>query len=204
MPRIDDYINAKKISVETLSKELLNDISYRSGFKIIENKLIIPFLNRVYNVNYPDFNFFDTIEPSKDIPIQEQVLILHYLIGKNFKKTGRFIAYREIKGAAFYYSAFVKRAIDPLKKVFGRNISDFSASAELLKGSKINFGDVGFEFSIFPNVPIQIVLWAGDEEFPPEANILFDETIGELMSPEDIAWLSGMLSYRLISLTRKV
>jgi len=62
--------------------------------------------------------------------------------------------------------------------------------------------DVGFEFKVFPKVPLQLILWEGDDEFPPEASILFDETIGEILSPEDVAWLSGMLVYRLIALSR--
>jgi len=50
-------------------------------------------------------------------------------------------------------------------------------------------------------VPLQLVLWEGDEEFSSEANILFDENIGDVLSPEDAAWLAGMLVYRLISLS---
>ncbi len=62
--------------------------------------------------------------------------------------------------------------------------------------------DVGFEFKVFPKVTLQLILWEGDDEFSTEANILFDETIGEILSPEDVAWLSGMLVYRLIALSR--
>jgi hypothetical protein len=45
-------------------------------------------------------------------------------------------------------------------------------------------------------------LWEGNAEFPSEANILFDETIGDILSPEDVAWLAGMLVYRLTALSR--
>jgi hypothetical protein len=47
-----------------------------------------------------------------------------------------------------------------------------------------------------------MILWIGDDEFPPEANILFDQTIGDFLSPEDVAWLAGMVVYRLIALSR--
>jgi len=53
-----------------------------------------------------------------------------------------------------------------------------------------------------PNVPVRLILWAGDDEFPAAANILFDQNIGGILSPEDIAWLSGMLVYRLIALSK--
>jgi len=31
---------------------------------------------------------------------------------------------------------------------------------------------------------------------------VFNENIGDILSPEDIAWLAGMLVYRLIALSR--
>ncbi len=202
MARIDDYINAKKIAVEKLSTESFDKIIQRSGFESLDDNICrVPFLDRVYNVSFPDFEFRDEYEENKEIPIQEQVLILHYMMGKStVKLTGNWISYREIPGASFYFSAFVKRAINPLKKVFGRNISGFIKAAERLKGKVIDPGDAGFEFNVLPKAPLQLIIWEGDEEFAAEANILFDENIEELLSPEDVAWLAGMLVYRLIAL----
>jgi len=204
MPRIDDYINARQIAVEKLSKESFDNIAKRSGFETLrDNVLKVPFLDRVYQVNFPDFEFKNVSEKETAVPIQEQVLILHYLMADSTKKlTGNWIAYREITEASFYFSAFVKRAIDPLKKVFGRNIPGLSKAAKYINGKAIDLGDVAFEFKFFPKVPLQLILWEGDDEFSPEANILFDETIGEILLPEDVAWLSGMLVYRLIALSR--
>ena len=204
MPRIDDYINARQIAVEELLKEPFNNMAKRSGFETLrDNVLKVPFLDRVYQVNFPDFEFKNVSEKETTVPIQEQVLILHYLMAESTKKlTGNWIAYREIQGASFYFSAFVKRAIDPLKKVFGQNISGLSKASNNINGKAIDIGDVAFEFKFFPKVPLQLILWEGDDEFSPEANILFDETIGEILSPEDVAWLSGMLVYRLIALSR--
>ena len=204
MPRIDDYIAAKKLAVEKLAKLPLDRLLQQSGFTASEASVIsIPFLNQSYRVSYPDCEFLDADEPNKEVPIQEQVLILHYLVADSpGKLPPKWIAYREISGAAFYFSAFVKRAIDPLKKVFGQDVSGFKKAAKQLKAMPIETGDAGFELYIFPKVPLQIILWIGDDEFPPEANILFDQTIGELLSPEDVAWLAGMVVYRLIALSR--
>jgi len=202
MARIDDYIAARKIAVEALSRESVDDIIKRSGFETPEaNTFRISFLDRVYRAGFPDFEFNDESDEKKEIPIQEQVLILHYMMaGGAPKLTGDWISYREIPGASFYFSAFVKRAIDPLKKVFGQDISALTRAAARIKGRPIEAGDVGFEFYLFPKVPMQIILWQGDDEFPSEANILFDKTIGDILSPEDVAWLAGMLVYRLIKL----
>jgi len=203
MARIDDYINAKKIAVKKLAGADFDDIAKQSGFKTTnKSSFEIPFLDRVYRTGFPDFEFEDASDKEKDVPIQEQVLILHYLTaGNNSKTTGRWVAYREIPGASFYFSAFVKRAIDPAKKVFGNNVAGLLKAAKKLDGAAIEAGDTGLEFQLFPRVPLQLILWQGDDEFPAEANILFDEIIEKILSPEDIAWLAGMLIYRLIALS---
>ena len=204
MARVDDYVNAKKLAVHDLAEEHLEKTGERSGYDLIDgNKLRAPFLNRVYIVKWPDFECRDESSEKKDVPLQEQVLILHYLAAKGEKKSsGRWISFREIPGAAFYYSAFVKRAIDPLKKTFGKEAGLFVKAAKSLNGKAIDAGNAGFEFNLFPHVSLQLILWEGDDEFLPEANILFYDTIGDIFSPEDVAWLSGMLVYRLMALAR--
>ncbi|MBW1642451.1 MAG: DUF3786 domain-containing protein [Deltaproteobacteria bacterium] len=202
MARIDDYKNAKKIAIEKLSLETFKDIMLRSGFETLEGDVIkVPFLDRVFAVSFPSFEFTDTSNAEKDVPIQEQVLILHYLMSESLREpTGKWISYREIPGASFYFSVFMKRAVDPLKNVFGQNISGLIEASKHLQGSPIEIGDAGFEYRILPRAPMRIILWKGDDEFPSEVNILFDEITGEILSPEDIAWMAGMHVYRLISL----
>jgi len=204
MPRIDDYINARKIAIEALAPLPFEDILQRSGFESpSENRFQIPFLDRTYRVSYPRFEFRDQFEGDKEIPLQEQVLILHYMMAPAMPAlTGQWIAYREIPGAAFYFDAFVKRAVKPLKKVFGDNLDAFARAAQKLHLQKIESGDLGFECRVLPGIPLQLILWGTDDEFPAEANILFDKNIGHILSPEDVAWLAGMVVYRLMALAR--
>jgi hypothetical protein len=203
MPRIDDYLGALTLAREQLAAESFELISDRSGFDPADGSaLCVPFLNRVYRVNGTGFAFVDVDAVARDVPLQEQILILHYLMARSpAAVAGDWVAYREIPGAAFYFGAFVKRAIDPLKKAFGQNVAGFVAAAGRLMGRPVEPGDAGFEFRIFPKVPLRLILYAGDAEFAPEANILFDRSIGGMLSPEDIAWLTGMLVYRLIGLS---
>jgi len=204
MARVDDYFNAKKIAFEKLAKESIDDIAKCAVLEIVDdNKFQVSFLNRTYQVGYPDFEFKDLADPEAEVPIQEQVLIMHYMSAmQSIKPAGNWIAYREIPGASFYFSAFVKRAIDPLKKVFGKNTVAFITAAEKLNAKTIDIGDAGFEFQVFPKVCLQMIIYEGDDEFEPEASILFDSTAGEFLSPEDAAWLAGMVVYRLMALSR--
>ena len=112
MPRIDDYIAAKKLAVEKLAKLSLDSIIRQSGFATSKADVInIPFLDRNYRASYPEFKFIDASESNKEVPIQEQVLILHYLMANSPRKLPpKWIAYREISGAAFSSGAEVSRA----------------------------------------------------------------------------------------------
>jgi hypothetical protein len=208
MARVDDYISAKKLAVKTLSAASLQAIAARSGFALnADNVLKVPFLDKTYWICGPEFEFSekpaDTGALPSEIPLQEQVLILHYMMAETVVRPGdRWVAYREIPGASFYFGPFTKRAIDPLKKVFGNNLSGFREASAKLAGKPISDGDAGFEFHIFPKVPVRLILWEGDEEFAAEGNILFDESIGLILPVEDVAWLAGMVVYRLAALSR--
>lgn len=205
MPRIDDYIAAHALARERLAAIPYEILLKRSGFQPEGvGAMRVPFLSRVFRLSYPDFLFADAAAPEREVPLQEQILVLHYLQADlPVRPTGDWVAYRELPGAGFYFAAFIKRAVDPLKKAFGANIAALNLAAGRLNGVAVEFGDAGFEFRVFPNVPVRLVLHAGDEEFPPEASILFDRSIGRMLSPEDIAWLAGMVVYRLISLSRE-
>ena len=204
MPRIDDYINARELARDELSRIPFEVILTRSGFKSpSENTFQISFLDRTYLVSYPLFEFKDQSDGGKEIPLQEQVLILHYMMAPAMPPPTKFwIAYREIPGAAFYYGAFVKRAVEPLKKAFGDDLAGINRAAQKLGMQEIENGDAGFEFRVLPGVSLQLILWASDDEFPAEANILFDKNIGHILAPEDVAWLAGMVVYRLMALAR--
>ena len=204
LARTDDYQGAIDLAAATLAEQSLTDLAAASGFDVAgDNSLVAPFLDRTYHLSYPDFGFSDPAAPDREIPLQEQVLVLHYLLGSGSSRvTGDWIAYREIPGAGFYFSVFAKRAIDPLKKVFGENLDGFRSAAAVLNGQPVDAGDAGYIFTLFPKAPLQLILHAGDEEFPAEANILFDSGIRDQMSPEDAAWLASLLVYRLLARSR--
>ena len=204
MARVDDYRAAYALSVKTLSGQPFTEIGERTGLAIRDAAHFeIQFLGRRYGIEYPSFRFTDLEVSGQDIPLQEQVLILHYMMGADpLRVPGDMIAYREIPGASFYFGPFVKRAVNPLKETFGRNLDAFHKACRTLRGTPIDAGDAGYRFQVFPQLSLHYILWEGDEEFDAEANILFNEATGECLSPEDAAWMAGMVVYRLMALSR--
>jgi len=51
-----------------------------------------------------------------------------------------------------------------------------------------------------PRVPLTVTLWLGDEELPPEGNIIFDSSITGYLPTEDITVLCEILVLKLVKL----
>ncbi|MBI4489836.1 MAG: DUF3786 domain-containing protein [Deltaproteobacteria bacterium] len=127
------------------------------------------------------------------------VLLLHYLVGaKDIPLQGEWITFRQLDGGETYFSAFSQRAIQPIEKTFGDKPQLLISCAEALGGAFFPYGDVGVKVPCFPMLPILVVLWAADEEFPASANILYDKSAGLFLPTEDLAVCGSMLTSALV------
>ncbi|MCL1812186.1 MAG: DUF3786 domain-containing protein [Treponema sp.] len=128
-----------------------------------------------------------------------KILWLHYLTaGGSKKQSGRLIAYREVAPALFYEPNFYKRAVKPLADCFGKNPENLITTGESLGGKKTAFGDAAVTINVLPYLPVTFIIWAECEEFPPDGNILFDQTAKTWFDAEDLAVLASAAVYELI------
>lgn len=128
------------------------------------------------------------------------ILVLHYLKKRLQglpRLTGKWISFKELPGGEIYYPAFRKRAIEPVLKRYALQPEILREDAAVLSGRTVSHGDVGVVIDALEGVPILVVLWTADEEFSAEANILFDRSIAEIFSTEDVAVLAGFVTARL-------
>ncbi|MDD2903309.1 MAG: DUF3786 domain-containing protein [Syntrophales bacterium] len=208
MPRVDDYKAAIALAVAELKKinpQRLSGLSRCEYFyEDTREWLIVPFFGQGRMVSWPEVS----VTPAQgegDISLTEQILILHYLLNATGEPLGgREIDFRNVPEGGFYWSAFVSRAKKPLLETFGQDLDLYREVAATLGGTPRDLGDASATFMAFPLVPVTHVLWHGDEEFPPEANILFDDTISQHLSTEDIAALAGSSVYRLMGAAYKM
>ena len=208
MARIDDYKESFRIAAQELKEADLPRVSRLAGVDaMVGDKGVthirVPFMGVGYLVRVG--KDVDVVWDGAvgDVPLPEKILICHYLLRANGKPpTGDLITFRQIPDGHFYFDAFQRRARDPFLSAFGGDAELFRACAQILGGTEVETGDVAMSFQPFPRISIQLVLWRGDDELPPEAGILFDSSIQDSLSAEDIAVLSGMLVYRLMGIAR--
>lgn len=135
--------------------------------------------------------------PAKDFAL---ILILHYAAKKLRglpSLTGQWQDFRELSGVEGYGEAFRQRAIGPVLKKYGTNPPGLLTVLERMPGHKAEQGDAGIIIDAFESVPILVTLWRGDDEFGPDANILFDKSITRIFCTEDIIVLGERVARAL-------
>jgi hypothetical protein len=208
MPTKHDYETARALAIETLSNLDIERCCTNAGLSLElvspgTKRVRMPYLGHTYTLTLND----DTIlfdDASGPLKIPDQVLLLHYLItARGVPVVEEWITFREVPSGSFYYAAFVKRAIAPLGKYFGGRPSVLGEVARVIGQVSPFPGDMALKIFALPRVPIVLSLWHGDEEFPPEANLYFDQSISSYLSTDEIAYLSGAVVYKVIGIARQ-
>jgi len=165
--------------------------------------IILEYLNRSHKIVLPDIDI-SLIDSEEEVPIRDKILILHYFNrAKGTPLTNKVIAYKELPEGTIYSPTFSKRAIKPVLDYFGKEPAQLIDVAQKLGGHRTDYGDVAVTINAFSHVPITLVLWQGDEEFPPNGNILLDSTIPDYLSTEDITVLCETISWKLVRYLRE-
>jgi hypothetical protein len=160
--------------------------------------VLLHYLNRSYRVSWPDIDIV-LADSDEQVELRDKVLILHYLTGaRGTPLSHQLISYQELHEGAAYYPSFIKRAVKPLIDCFGQNPERLLEAASEIGAQKVDLGDVAVRVMAFALVPVTLILRRGDEEFPPDASILFDSTILDYLMAEDINVLCQTLVWRLV------
>ena len=202
LPEQDNYEIAYNKAVSILSEMDINIISSNSGAEIVDNGnskyLELVFINNKVRIFHPHVDI-DYIERDDEISLWHKILILHYLVqAKGMPLSEEQITFRQLSGGTGYYPAFQNRSTALLLKRFKGNFADFIIAGERIGGIRDEYGDYSLIFRPFPNVKLTFVLWDVCNEFPAEGNIIFDSSIADYFTTEDIAVLCSIISIMII------
>jgi hypothetical protein len=124
-------------------------------------------------------------------------LLVEYSRASKKPLNGKQVKFRMFPGGVAYENAFVRKAVDPIAKGFAANPELLAEAGVLLGGRKLELGQASVEVPAFNLVPITYILWV-DEELPPTANVLFDESANNYLNAEGLANLAELATWRLL------
>jgi len=176
----------------------------RTGALCSPEIITLNYLNEIYriDVSSAEVAFVDSKAP---VPLRDKILILHYFTqAQGTSLTGKQIAYRDLPGGLVYYPTFIKRTIEPLADFFGKNPALLVGVGKMLGARKGEVGNASLIIDAFARVPVNIILWQGDDELKAEVNLLFDANITDYLTSEDVTILCETITWRLVNYAKKV
>ena len=185
----------KKQNPESLAARTGAIYTQKGGTK---GEFRLPFWGREVIISFPAFTgkFTETDEPVNTFDLT--MLAYYFEVSDGAPMTNEWIAFNQIPGGLFYAQAFQGYSGNELIKVFGNDSEAFIAANEILGGRREFFGNVAFSYQVLPRVPIMVVCWLGDEEFPPSYRMLFDANAHHHLVTDAYAILGSNLTRRLI------
>ena len=176
------------------------EIAQRLGIVYNDNDkfFTLQFLGTEYQITYPDFVVTHTEDDKKYYPLEEmiyaKILTIRFLLGgAKSAGSGKYKTYREMPWGEVYLRQFDGRCIKRLAFSYGNRIAHFNAIMEHIGAVPVKFGDTAYEVTIYPGYQIQMILWDGDEEFPPASQILFSDNFPISFEAEDMAVMGDVI-----------
>jgi hypothetical protein len=132
-----------------------------------------------------------------------QSLILTYLAtADGTTPSSRWVSFRELPAGLFYAQAFQGYSGNLLVRELPGGIESFRRGCETLGGEALGIGDAGYVFTVLPRIHLGLVYWEGDEEFPSQAQVLFEDTAAHYMSTDGLAVLGSQLVGQVLKAAR--
>ena len=120
--------------------------------------------------------------------------VLWYLIvAKDIPLSGRLVKPQSLKGGHHFFMGAHELPLSALAAKYKNDREGFLGKGKKLGGRVLSYGDASFELYPMPRIPVTLILWLSDEEFPERADLLFDSTV-EIHIPLDIIWSIAMLT----------
>ena len=158
----------------------------------------LSFWAREIIISFPDFvgKYTDSDE---EINTFDMTMLAYYFdVSNGGPVAGEWIGFNQIPDGIFYAQAFQNYSGNELLKNFEDDLNSFVKANEKLGGRSEIFGNAAYSYQILPYVPVMVVCWQGDEDFPSSYRILFDANAHHHLVIDAYAILGSNLARRLI------
>ena len=157
----------------------------RTGAKWDGKEFYVNLLGREFAISHPEYSL-RAMDGGKLPPLPTQTFLLRYLLeSRQVAWAGEWKTFREMPWGEMYIKPYTGRVLTRAAFTFGTRVAAFKAAAEKMGAEAVKHGDAGFEFNLIGGYKMRILVWEGDDEFPPNAQILYSENFVEGIAAED-------------------
>ncbi|MEW6110409.1 MAG: DUF3786 domain-containing protein [Nitrospirota bacterium] len=120
--------------------------------------------------------------------------VLWYLLkATDARPSGKLVKPASMSGGDIFFRGTHVLPLDAVAKKYAGDREGFISKGIAMGGKEVEYGDAALELYPFPKIPVTLILWVEDEEWPARADLLFDSTV-YLHLPVDILWSVAMMT----------
>jgi len=157
----------------------VTDVTWENG------EFTVKLLGRSFAIAHPDYQI-RALDGSAVPPLPTQTFLLRYLLeSKDVAWNGQWKTFREMPWGEMYIKPYTGRVLTRAAFTLGTRVAAFRAAAEKMGATAVPHGDAGYLFELIGGYRMQIMVWEGDEEFPPNAQVLYSDNFETGFAAED-------------------
>ena len=167
-------------------KDLTPDAAVeRLGVKWDGKEFYVNLLGREYAISHPEYSI-RAVDGGNLPPLPTQTFLLRYLLeAKTVAWQGQWKTFREMPWGELYIKPYTGRVLTRAAFTFGTRVQKFRAACEKMGATPLKHGDAGYLFDLIGGYQMQILVWEGDDEFPPNAQIIYSDNFADGFAAED-------------------
>lgn len=201
-----DWLDGEARAWDVLSRQRPEDVARRA--RASYDPAVRRYVLRVFNGTLSVFPKERRIEAHcaithvllDDICLYSRLPILWYLIqAQDVPLSGTLVDPGHTNGGLFFGKGAHALPLGELADKYDGDTRAFLRRGAQLGADLLAFGDASLRLFPLPKVPVVLVVWRSDEEFPARAHLLFDSTYAAHL-PIDIAWSTAMMTVLLMRL----
>ena len=163
------------------------EAAQRCGAAFADGCFTLRLMGTAYRIAWPEYAITADREDAfalTNLPCQ--TFLLRYLLeGRQAALSLGYKTFREMPWGELYITPYTGRCLTRAAFTFGTQVANFAAACERMGGEKLPHGDAGYGFGFLGGYRMQIMIYAGDEEFPPSSQILYSDNFASGFSAED-------------------
>ena len=171
---------------ENLFRQLVPEEAVaRTGVKWDGGEFYVNLLGREYAISHPEYAI-RPLDGGALPPLPVQTFLLRYLLeSKQVAWSGEWKTFREMPWGEMYIKPYTGRVLTRAAFTFGTRVAAFKAACEKLGALPLPNGDAGYQLDLIGDYQMRILVWEGDEEFPPNAQVLYTDNFAQGFAAED-------------------
>ncbi|MDD5863286.1 MAG: DUF3786 domain-containing protein [Firmicutes bacterium] len=145
----------------------------------------VKLLGREFAIAHPDYTIRALDGGSLPVLATQTFLLRYLLESKAVSWQGQWKTFREMPWGEMYIKPYTGRVLTRAAFTFGTRVAAFKTACEKMGAQAVSHGDAGYAFTLIGDYRMQILVWEGDDEFPPNAQVLYSDNFAQGFAAED-------------------